>query len=201
MAPISGTEVIVGVRILILQGHPDAEQRHLCHALGDAYARGARSAGREVRLLELAEIALPPLRSAEEWKAEAVGEVKAAQENILWADHLVLIYPLWIGTMPAVVKGFLEQVFREDFAFGGNPLFDKKLKGRSARVIVTMGMPAFLYRWYFGAHSLKSLERNLLGFVGFKPVHDTVLGLVETVGDRTRARWLAKMEALGRRGK
>jgi putative NADPH-quinone reductase len=153
-----------------------------------------------VRVLDLGRMALPPLRSAEEWKTEAAGEVKAAQEDILWADHLVLIFPLWIGTMPAVVKGFLEQVFREDFAFSGNPLFDKKLAGRSARIVVTMGMPAFLYRWYFGAHGLKSVERSLFRFVGFKPVKDTVFGLVETVGDRTRERWLAKMEALGRRG-
>lgn len=64
--------------------------------------------------------------------------------------------------MPAVVKAFLEQVFRRGFAFSkdANPLFDRKLKGRSARIVVTMGMPVFLYRWYFGAHSLKSLKRG-----------------------------------------
>lgn len=59
--------------------------------------------------------------------------------------------------------------------------FDKKvLSGRSARVVVTMGMPAVIYRWYFRAHSVKSLERNLLGIVGVAPVHETLIGLQPT---------------------
>lgn len=189
-------------RILILQGHPDVRGGHLCHALADAYARGAKRAGREVRVLEIAKADLPLLGSAEEWEAAAPPSALAAQRDILWADHLVLIYPLWIGTMPAVLKGFLEQVFREGFAFGegSRSPFSKPLRGRSARVIVTMGMPAPLYRWYFGAHSLKSLERNLLRFVGFAPVRHTILGLVD-VGAWRRALWLGKMERLGKRGR
>lgn len=192
----------MGSRILILQGHPDARGHHLCHAFADAYARGAKSAGREVRLIEIARLGLPFVRSAEDWKSEAPPEAKAAQDDIRWADHIVLIYPLWLGTMPAVVKCFLEQVFRESFAFGEGAasLFAKPLKGRSARIVVTMGMPAFIYRWYFGAHSLKGLESSLFRFVGFGPVRDTVLGLVENVGQRKRARWLAKMETLGKQG-
>ena len=41
----------------------------------------------------------------------------------------------------------------------------KGLKGRSAGIVVTMGMPALVYLWYFGAHSVKSLERNIPGLV------------------------------------
>lgn len=193
----------MGNRILILQGHPDVAERHLCHALAESYRKGAVSAGRDVRVVEIAKLGLPLLRSAKEWEAEAPAEVEVVQNDILWADHVVLIYPLWIGTTPALVKAFLEQVFRRDFAFssGANPLVNKKLKGRSARIVVTMGMPAFLYRWYFGAHSLKSLERNLFRFVGFKPVEHTVLGLVENVGDRWRQRWIDKLESLGKQGR
>ena len=74
--------------------------------------------------------------------------------------------------MPALFKSFLEQVARSGFAFSGdarNPLKAKGLAGRSARVVVTMGMPATVYRWVFRAHSIKSLERNILGFVGIHP--------------------------------
>jgi putative NADPH-quinone reductase len=74
------------------------------------------------------------------------------------------------------------------------------LKGRSARIVVTMGMPAFIYRWFFGAHSLKSLERNILKFVGVKPIRESLVGLVGVKDDRGRKRWLAKMESLGRAG-
>jgi putative NADPH-quinone reductase len=72
-------------------------------------------------------------------------------------------------------------------------------RGKSARVVVTMGMPALAYRWYFGAHSLKSLERNILKFVGMKPVRDTVFGMVEDASDDRRRRWLDRMRRFGER--
>jgi putative NADPH-quinone reductase len=55
-------------RILLIQGHPDAGARHLCHALADAYAEGARAAGHEVRTVDVAMLEFPVLRSAEEWE-------------------------------------------------------------------------------------------------------------------------------------
>ncbi|HZP88847.1 MAG TPA: NAD(P)H-dependent oxidoreductase, partial [Burkholderiales bacterium] len=153
-------------RILLIQGHPDASRPHFCHALEEAYAQGARDAGHEVRRVAVAQLDFPLLRSPQEWEhgslPSALGE---AQANIAWANHLVLFFPLWLGDMPALLKGFLEQVARPGFAFSGegeNPFAHKALAGRSARVVVTMGMPALIYRWYFRAHSIKSLERNIL---------------------------------------
>jgi putative NADPH-quinone reductase len=73
------------------------------------------------------------------------------------------------------------------------------LKGRSARVVVTMGMPAPLYRWFFRAHSLRSLERNILAFCGIGPVRDSLIGMVEAGGPAKHQRWLATMRELGRR--
>ena len=121
--------------------------------------------------------------------------------RLLGADHVVLIYPLWLGTLPALTKAFLEQVFHRDTAF--EPARDGKwpkgrLSGKSARVIVTMGMPALVYRFWYGGHSLKSLERNILRFIGFKPVRDTVFGMIEMVSDEKRKSWLKRVEALGR---
>jgi putative NADPH-quinone reductase len=100
--------------------------------------------------------------------------------------------------MPAIVKGFLEQVLRPGFAFEANKRgWSPKLRGKSARVVVTMGMPAAVYRWFFGAHGLKSLRRNILSFVGIRPVRATLLGLVESASPKRRARWLANLENLG----
>ncbi len=165
-------------RITIIQGHPDPGGGHLCHALADAYAAGAENAGHAVRRLEVAGLAFPLLRTQAEFETQAPpADIRTAQEAISWAEQLVIVYPLWLGTMPAVLKGFLEQAFRPGFAFdsGPNGLGAKRLKGRSARIVVTMGMPAFFYRWYFGAHSLKSLERNVLGFCGIRPIRESLL--------------------------
>jgi putative NADPH-quinone reductase len=192
-------------RIVILQGHPDADAPHFGHALAAAYADGARAAGCELRLVDVAKLEFPLLRSKHEWEHGHLPPALAqAQQAIGWAEHLVLFFPLWLGGMPALMKGFLEQVARPGFAIGdtrdAHGLPRKLLTGRSARLVVTMGMPALVYRWYFRAHSLKALERNILGFVGIAPVRETLIGMVEGLSDEQRARWLERLTALGAEG-
>ncbi len=190
-------------RIAIIQGHPDPAGHHLCHALADAYAKGAEAAGHQVQRIEIAHHDFPLLRTKEEFNSGSPPSIlQPAQDAIANADHLVIIYPLWLGSMPALLKGFLEHIFRPGFAF---ELTDpaavkmrKLLKGKSARVIVTMGMPAFIYRWYFGANGLRSLERNILGFCGIAPIKESLVGMVEAMSDAKREKWLATMNALGR---
>lgn len=95
----------------------------------------------------------PVLRTKADFDHGDVPEtIRKAQEIILWADHLVLIYPLWLGSMPAYLKAFMEQAFRLGFAAsnqGNGKPWKKLLTGRSARIVVTMGMPAFIYRWIY----------------------------------------------------
>ena len=188
-------------RVVIIGGHPDAAGRHLCHALADAYAQGAAEGGHAVQRFEVAALEFPWLRTKEDFeKGAAPLALRPCQQAILDADHLVIVYPLWLGEMPAVLKAFCEQVFRPGFAFqytgSGFPL--KRMKGKSARIVVTMGMPSPIYRWYFGAHGLKSFKRSILGFCGFAPVRDNLFGMVEGVSGAKRQRWLIKMQTLGR---
>ena len=188
-------------RILLIQGHPDAVTQHLCHALEDAYAQGAETAGHTVHRVPLAQLDFPLLRSALAWETGTLPpSLLQAQTDMAWAQHIVLFFPLWLGDMPALLKGFLEQVARPGFAFkshGDHPFNEKGLTGRSARVVVTMGMPALLYRWYFRAHSVKSLERNVLGFVGIAPVKETLIGMVDKLDDVGAQKWMNKLRQLG----
>ena len=190
-------------RIAVIQGHPDPRGDRYGRALARAYAEGAAAAGHEVRTIDVARLEFPLLRSKEEWDGGAPPDaVRAAQDTIGWAEHLAIFYPLWLGTMPALLKGFFEQALRPGFAIGRGAAatsWKRLLSGRSARIVVTMGMPAFVYRWFFRAHGLKSLERNILGFVGVGPIRETLIGTVEGSPAR-RGRWLAKLRALGQRG-
>ena len=165
-------------------------------------AWGARAAGHELRLIDVARLDFPLLATREDWETGCVPPALAdAQVSLLWAEHIAVFFPLWLGTMPARLKGFLEQVARPGFAFKGertNPFMHKGLTGRSARIVVTMGMPALVYRFYFRAHSVKSLERNILGFVGISPVRETLIGQVDTLDEAARAKWLTTMARLGR---
>jgi putative NADPH-quinone reductase len=190
---------MTGRKIAILNGHPDDASRGLCHALAEAYAAGA--VGRhEVRRLDVGALTFDLLKSQGQFLNEpATGDMAAAQELLRWADHLVVIFPLWLGDMPARLKGFFEQVLRPGFAYtlrpNGFPVMH--LKGRSARIVVTMGMPAFVYRWYFFAHGLKNLKRNILAFVGYRPVRTTIVGSLGARSRQSIERQLEEIKALG----
>jgi putative NADPH-quinone reductase len=185
--------------ILIIQGHPDATP-HYGHALAQAYREAARHAGHEVREIDVAELEFPLLRSKQDFESgDPPGPIRNAQEAISWAGHIVIFYPLWLGSMPALLKGFLEQVFRPGFALpeGKGLPWKKRLGGRSAHIVITMGMPALFYRWYFRAHSLKNLERNILGFCGIKTIRESLIGLVEAHDGAARQKWLYRMANFG----
>ncbi|WP_157220160.1 NAD(P)H-dependent oxidoreductase [Flavisphingomonas formosensis] len=186
-------------RILIIDGHPDPEPARFVHALARRYADGAESAGHLVRGIRIGELDFPFITSRHDWDGDYVpNDIRRAQEAISWAEHLVILYPLWLGDVPALLKAFFEQVMRPGFAF--NPregrMPEKQLKGRSAQIVVTMGMPALLYRTFYGAHSVKSLERNILRFVGIGPIRHTLIGDVEGAAAEREA-WLDDLFGLG----
>lgn len=190
-------------RIVVIQGHPDNRSKHFGHALANAYAKGAQENGHEVKTIDVAWLDFPVLQNKEDWEnAIYVDSIRQAQNTISWADHVVIFYPLWLGTMPAILKAFFEQVLRPGFAIDkvkGGKSWKKKLLGKSARIVVTMGMPALVYRWYFRAHSLKSLERNILGFCGIGPIKESLIGSIENASNSRRTKWLEKMQLLGGR--
>lgn len=189
-------------RLAIIDGHPDPDSGRFVHALADSYARGAAAAGHEVRPIKVAELEFPLIGSRHDWEGDYIpADIRHAQEAIAWAEHLLIVYPLWLGDMPALLKGFFEQVMRPGFALSprDGKLPVKNLKGRSARVVVTMGMPAFFYRAFYGAHSVKSLERNILKFVGVRPVEHLLIGGVEGSAEARRG-WLDALFDLGAAG-
>lgn len=188
--------------VLVLQGHPDPAGGRLCHALAEAYAAGARDAGAEVRRIEVARLDFPLLRAKTDWEAgeaAAPETLRSAIADSRWADHILIIYPLWLGTMPALLKAFMEQAFRPGVALSTDQGLPKPMfKGKSARIAITMGMPALAYRWYFGAHSLKNLEKNILRFVGVKPVRSSLFGLIEAGSREDMEKRIAKFRETGR---
>lgn len=191
-------------RILVVNGHPDAREERFCAALAAAYEDGARQAGHDVKSLAVGRLIFPLIRSAEEFEGRALPpDIVAAQEAITWADHLVVVYPLWLGEQPALLKGFVEQVFRYGFALEKSPSggFPRKLlHDRSAHLVVTMGMPAPVFRWWFGAHSVRALELSVLRLCGINPVRRTLIGMVEASAG-SRRKWLARLRRDGQNGR
>lgn len=192
-------------KILLIQGHPDAGSGHFCDVIQEKYQSAAIDAGHEVWVTTIAKLDFSLLHSKQDFdENQPCAVIQQAQKNILWAEHMVVIYPLWLGDMPAIVKGFWEQVLRPGFALHeskpGRPL-KKLLKGKSARIFVTMGMPSPIYRWFYKTHSVKSLKRNILSCCGFKPVEFSLIGGVHEDNEAHLRVELTEVSHLGRDAK
>ncbi len=186
-------------KIAIVVGNPQHDSYSA--ALGEAYLRGAESNGHEAKLFLLARMNFDAiLREGYHREQPLEPDLVAARQALQESDHLVFIFPLWAGDMPAIMKGFFERVLQPDLLAiqkSAGAASWKIFKGKSARIIMTMGMPGWFYRWYYGAHALKLLRRNILHLIGVRPVYSTIYGMIEAVGDETRRQWLREVEALG----
>lgn len=191
-------------RILIIQGHPEVNAQRLCRALAERYAEGARAGGHELRSIDVGALDFPMLRSRDDFYADSTPAcIAAAQRDIEWAELIVIFFPIWLGTMPALLKAFLEQVCRPTFTFppGAAPGKGKpRLVGRSAHLVVTMGMPALIYRVIFGAKGVRAFASNMHVFTGIKTRRTTLIGGVIDSKPAPIERWLKRLEALGRAG-
>lgn len=188
-------------RICILQGHPHGTGTHFCHAVAQAYAAGAEAAGARVSRIDVAQVCPEVLCDPADFATPPGGEMVVARQAILDCEHLVVIFPLWLGTMPALLKAFFEQMARAEFALskgGPNAMPVPCLRGRSARVIVTMGMPALAYRLWFWNRGVGTLKHMILGLAGFRPIRQTLIGGIDGLDDAARAAWLGRIRALGR---
>ncbi len=183
-------------RVLVILGQPD--RKSYGGALAAAYIDGARASGAEVREIYLGEIAFNPAPVGKPGELEP--DLAQAQAAIQWAEHLVFVYPIWWGTIPALLKGFIERTFQPGFAVNfraDSPLWDKLLAGRSARLIVTLNTPSFIYRWVLGRPGHLTMKRTILEFCGVKPVRITEIGPMKNSTDAKRAGWLHQVRKLG----
>jgi putative NADPH-quinone reductase len=161
----------------------------------------ARAAGAEVKEFYLGELKFDPLASPTlKHPTELEPDLKNAQEAIKWADHLVFVYPIWWGTIPALLKGFIERAFQEGFAakFHENSIWwDKLLTGKSARLVVTLNTPSWAYRWLFGRPGHNTMKKTILEFCGVKPVRITEIGPIKGSTEEKRKGWIEQVKSLG----
>lgn len=186
-------------KIYILQGNPDTHT--LTQALADAYEAGALEAGYEVRRQNIAEMQFDPiLHRGYKVIQELEPDLKTFQANVRWADHLVVLYPNWWCTMPALLKGLFDRAWLPGFAFKfyDNGLgWHQLLKGKTARVVICAASPALLIRVLFGDFT-NELARATLGFAGIR-TRVTVFSPSEKASDQRRAAWIAQVKGMGNR--
>jgi NAD(P)H dehydrogenase (quinone) len=189
--------------VLFILGHPS--QNSFCKALLDSYQKGAAVLGAKCQSICISELNFDG-NLAESYKnRDAIlveDDVIKSQELIKWADHIVMAYPTWWGSMPALTKGFIDKVFLPGFAFKhhkGKPFPEKLLKGKSIRLLVTMDAPKWWFYLVYGAAQYRMLRQLVFGYVGFNPIRFTTFGAVRTSSEAQRFKWLKKVEIFGQR--
>lgn len=189
-------------KILLIHGHPVDDS--FADQVVEAYLAGAVEGGHQVRKMILKKLEFDPnFSQGYRGNQQLEPDLVKAQEDIAWADHLVFVYPNWWGTYPALLKGFIDRVFLPGFAFrysNGHRFPEQLLRGKSARLIMTMDNPKWYYFLVLGAPGYKSLRKAVLNFCGIRPVHTFTLGSIRFAGEKQKKRWLEKVKKFGRKG-
>jgi putative NADPH-quinone reductase len=186
-------------KVLVLLGHPD--RVGLCGRIADAYAAAARAAGHQVDEIRLGELAFDPVlhrgfRAGQPLEPDLV----EAQRRLAWCEHLVVVVPVWWGSTPALFKGFCDRVLLPGFAFRYHERglgWDRLLAGRSARLVMTMDAPGWVFRLMFRSAAERAVADATLGFCGFKPVRRSIVGSARRLATADESRLLARIGRLG----
>ncbi len=193
-------------KIVLLLGHPD-QAPTLSSEIALIYEAAAKKAGHEVRRFNLAEMRFDPvLHKGYKAIQELEPDIKSLQTAILWADHFVIIYPNWWQTMPALLKGLFDRVWLPGFAFNmrKNKLgkqtigWKKRLKHKTARVIVLSGSHPWLIWLFFGDYT-NEIKMGILWFAGFK-VKVSHFGPTDQATEWKKNEWRRQAAWLGRLG-
>ncbi|MNJ98600.1 hypothetical protein D3C87_163670 [compost metagenome] len=189
-------------KILVINGHPN--KGALSGALSENYARGAKESGHEVRLTHLSDLSFDPiLRKGYAEIQPLEPDLLRAQEDILWAEHIVVVFPIWWSAVPALLKGFFDRTLLPGFAFKyhkGNPFWDKLLQGRTGRIIFTTDAP-WAWNWLINRDPvIHMMKTGVLKFCGITPVGVTQFDRVKDRNPEHIQKYLKKALDLGKRG-
>jgi putative NADPH-quinone reductase len=189
-------------RILIINGHPDPMS--FCEALSNSYEKGAKNAGFEVQRFNLRDLKFDPiLHNGYRVIQPLEPDLVMAQEAIKWAEHIVWVFPTWWLGIPALMKGFIDRAFVPGFGFKyrkNSILWDKLLKGRSSRLLITMDAPYIVNLFRYGGDGHFNFRKGVLWFCGIGPIKTKVFDYLRFSSPERKKKMLEKTESFGRCG-
>lgn len=170
-------------KVLVINGNPNPAS--LGHSLAETYYKNALKAGKEVEIIHIHQMSFNPVLTG--YISDRMPDEPAvveARQKIKAAEHIVLVYPVWWGSTPALLKGFIDRVFSPGFAFKyhkNDPWWDKLLTGKTAEIIVTMDSPSFWDKWVYFRSSINSIKKATFWFCGIKTQKVTIF---DSIRDR-----------------
>ena len=195
------------MKTLIIYYHP--HEGSFCSAIRDAVISGLETGEHEYKLVDLGRDEFDPVMRAKDLKAFAmagrIGEeglegvdpiVLKYMKKLRWAEHIVMIFPIWWMSMPAMMKGFVDKVIFPGVVYkmeGGNLV--SMLSGlKQVTIITTMNTPSDVYKNMFNNSIEGSLIKGTFNKIGIHDIRWISLNMVKQVGDEKRWVWLDEIE-------
>lgn len=183
------------MKTLVVYAHPNPVSFN--HAILEQTLKTLAEKGHEVRVRDLYALGFEPVLSGDDLSALHGGQIpvdiKAEQDQIAWAERLVLIYPLWWASMPAILKGYIDRVLSYGFAYSMGPAgIIPLLKGKTIALFTTHGTPLAIYEQMDNYQAFsKTMDRGIWEFCGLEVVAHRYFGAVPSVDDAARKAYLA----------
>ena len=191
---------------LIVFNHPYGGS--FCGAILAAVERGLKTGGHKCRVINLDQDDFDPVMRSKDLLAfvgagragkdalDAIDDqVREYKDHLEWAEHLVMIFPIWWMTTPAMTKGFIDKVIFPAIAYDmKDGRLVSRLSLRKVTVITTMNTPADVYRDVFGNPLEGSLIKGTFRQIGIENIEWTSLNEVKQVSNEQRETWLEDIE-------
>lgn len=181
--------------------NPDAET--FTGAVADRYQASAEEAGHEVQRVNIGDLDFDPILHKGYKEIQALEpDLLDLQEKFRWSNHIVIVYPNWWCTMPAILKGLFDRFWIPGFAFNFNKetkKIDQHLAGRTGRVIIISGSHSPFQTWWKFGDFTNEIQYGILDFAGIK-TKVSAFGPCEKATDTCKNKWFEQVEKLGKKG-
>lgn len=193
------------MKSLIIIANPS--KTSFAHAVADAYKQWAIEVGKEVEILDLydtnqAFLSYKDTASLKKWEINSDPNRAVIQSMIKECDEMVYIFPVWWGSIPAILKNFFDTNFGAWFAFEFVQWSNKQKKlliDKTAKVFTHCDAPAFVYQRSFvwGINIKNYISRLILWFCGVKLIDYKIFGKLR---DSSKEKRNAHLEAVKKSG-
>lgn len=182
-------------KIFILTYQPKEKSEKA--VLVKTYIEEAQKLGHEVREINIHDLDVEYLSLNKDGLPDETlsDELKHAQDNFIWADQIVLVYPVWCLGLPAKVKAFIERVFQKDVLVKyGKMGPEGVLKDKTMVIMQSYSMPFFFMKYFYGDIPFKTLKVVFQDWCNFKIVKRFDYDIIDSGDEKIRNKWINQIK-------
>ena len=190
------------MKILVVLAHPSPESFN--HAIADTAVRAARDNGHEATLIDLYRQGFDSHLPEQEIPTDGrvTPEIEKMCRDLENADGIIIVHPNWWGQPPAILKGWVDRVFRPEVAYrflegdGGEGVPQGLLSAEAALVFNTSNTQELRERSVFGDPLELIWKKCIFELCGVEKFYRRMFSVVVTSTQEERKEWLEEVKTV-----